>query len=74
MRHRKALVDAELVLASCHASSEKLEQLRKEIAVGIAEADRGELLDAETVFDEVEQPGSSGRGDSFDPTKVCVDI
>ena len=51
------VVEAALALLSerCHADSEKLKQLRKEIAVGIAEADRGELLDAEAVFDEVEQ-------------------
>ena len=51
------VVEAALDLLSqrCETSSEKLKQLRTEIGVGIAEADRGELLDAEQVFDEIEQ-------------------
>ena len=34
---------------------QKLEVLRKEIAAGIEQADRGELLDGEEAFDELEQ-------------------
>ncbi len=33
----------------------KLEELRREIQIGIDEADRGELLDGEEVFDRLEE-------------------
>ena len=51
------VVDAALNLLSDRKkpSLEKFHQLREEIAVGIAEADRGELLDAEDVFDDIER-------------------
>lgn len=38
------------------------EDLRKMIAVGQAEADRGELLDAEDVFEELRQRSERIRG------------
>lgn len=34
---------------------ECLEELRREIAIGLEQADKGELLDGESVFDQIEE-------------------
>lgn len=46
-----------------HLREIRLEELRKEIAIGIAQADRGELLDGERVFDELLAHRPSTRAD-----------
>lgn len=38
-----------------------IRELRKEIAVGLAQAHRGDLLDGEEVFRELEQPSRKRR-------------
>jgi len=40
----------------------RLAELRKEIAIGIAQADRGEFVDGEVVFEELRQRMASRTG------------
>lgn len=55
----------EVVQAALHLLDDRgrdfqdVESLKAEIAIGIAQADRGELIDGETVFDEIERQFAS---------------
>lgn len=44
------------------AEQQKLEELRREIQIGIDEADRGELLDAKEVLREIREDFGTARG------------
>jgi antitoxin ParD1/3/4 len=39
----------------------RIEELRKEIAIGVEQADRGELIDGEKVFDEIRKMSEAKR-------------